>query len=194
MLFRCFTRDLMNLKVCSKSQTDSVICVAGSKIGWLTFHCLSCIGEAESLTLSRRVPCFLTVMHSNPVSPLRASATLSSNRSRIKRRCLSTSRINHQLKSLRGSRILKPVAAACAVGWTPWHLWSCGNLSKCKPYSARALTLGTGGSCGAQCSGWVILRVQPCIIQHFAWRESVRLTLSSRRLSFSSSTCAAVES
>lgn len=142
---------------------------------------------------SRRAPCLLTVMHSNPVSPLRASATFSSNRSGIKRRSLSTPRIYHQLKSLRGSRILKPVAATSSkiqnkeprpCRWVdPWHVWSCGDLSKCKPCSACALTLGTGGSCGVRRSGWVILRVRPCIIQHSAWQESVRLTLSSFPLS-----------
>lgn len=84
--------------------------------------------NTQRVRCSRRAPCFLTVMHSNPVSPLRASATFSSNRSRIKPRSLSTPRIYHQLKSLQGNRILKPVAAtpgkskiksrARAVGWT----------------------------------------------------------------------------
>lgn len=64
-----------------------------------------------------------------------------------------------------------------------WHPRSCSDLSKCKPCSARALTLGTGGSCGVRRSGWVILRVWPCIIQHSAWQESVRLILSSFPLS-----------
>lgn len=115
--------------------------------------------NTQQARCSRRAPCFLTVMHSNPVSPLRASATFSSNKSGIKRRGLSTSQINHQLKSLRGSRVLKPVAAmsnksriksrARAVGWT---LGICGaaatslNASPVLPAHSRLAQEGAVAS------------------------------------------------
>lgn len=98
-------------------------------------------------------------MHSNPVSPLSASATFSSNRSRIKHRCLSTSQINHLLKSLRGSRVLKPVAVMSnkskiksrtrAAGWT---LGICGaaatslNASRVLPAHSHLAKEGAVGS------------------------------------------------
>lgn len=125
----------------------------------LALHRWGRVINTQLARCSRRAACFLTVMHSNPVSPLRASATFSSNRSGIKRRCLSTSRINHQLKSLRGSRLLKPVAAtsnkskiksrARAVGWT---LGICGaaatslNASRVLPEHSRLAQEGAVGS------------------------------------------------
>lgn len=217
-------RHLMNLKLCSEVFFVS-FCQSDEKYMWkytetsIRLH-YSCSWQQDWLIdiplpslhrrggvintqwvrCSRRAPCFLTVMHSNPVSPLRVLATFSSNRTGIKRCCLSTSRINRQLKSLRGSCVLKPVAAVsnkakikshtCAVRWT---LGICGAVVTSLNASCvlPTLMLGTGGSCGVQCSGWVILRVWLCIIQHSAWQESVKLTLPSRLPCFRNSARAA---